>query len=412
MSTAVSERIIIDEGRHSRRGASSAHRWRNCAGSINLTERLINDGHIEIIQNHTAAEGTAAHLVLSSCLEDGSDAVEMSDMIIEVGEWSFAVDDEMVRGVQEVLDWTRDRINRAKEEGFEVHVHIEKGLESFTDEDAFGTSDIVIHIVGDRLIIVDFKYGRGITVEPTSDQNYYYCYLAVENYLNNKNSVKVVESWIAQPRIPHPDGTIRRHVTNVNEVTEWWFNQLLPDMEATRDPDAPLTIGEHCRFCPNKGHCPALKAEVFEFPVGIDPSHLTDTELGEVLLKLEAIEAVKGTFEAEAFNRARRGLKIPGRKLVRKRSNREWKVSQAIRNPDTGEMAEIKFKDAVKDIFGPDAYKEPDFRSPAQLEKLEGGSDFTILWAFTPNKGLTLAAERDKRPEIRPDIERHRGVHQ
>ena len=261
-SATVENRVVIEEGRHSNKGASSAHRWRNCYGSINLIEKLLKEGKIKSRTSRAAAEGSAAHLVLASCLEDGSDAIDMKDMEIEVSDWIFIVDDEMIEGVQDLLDWVRNRISRAKDEGFEVELHIERGLESITDDDAYGTSDVIIHIIGDRMIIVDFKYGRGVTVEPDSDQNYYYGYLGVENYLKSPDDVKVVESWIAQPRIPHPNGTIRRHITNARELTDWWFNSLLPDMEATRKPDAPLTIGEHCRFCPAKGHCPALKSEV------------------------------------------------------------------------------------------------------------------------------------------------------
>jgi hypothetical protein len=409
---AADNRVTVEEGRHSSRGASSSTRWRNCAGSNNLIDKLMAEGSIKKMTNRAAAEGTAAHLVVASCLEDGSDAIEMKDIEIEVGDWIFPVDNEMVAGVQETVDWVRNRISKAKADGFEVKLYIEKGLESFTDEDAYGTPDVVIHIIGDRLIVVDFKYGRGISVEPTSDQNYYYGYLGVENYLDDPDAVKVVESWIAQPRIPHPDGTIRRHITNAAELTTWWFNELLPDMLATREKDAELVIGEHCRFCPAKGHCPALKNEVFEFPMGISPSHLSDDELGDILKKLAAIKAVQTTFEAEALRRARGGDKIPGYKLVRKMGNREWKTQQAIRDPDTGEMEQIAFDDAVIAEFGVDAYTDPKIRSPAQIEKLPGGSNFASLWAFKPDNGLTLAKNDDKRMEVRPNIERFRGVRQ
>lgn len=406
---AVDNRILVKEGRHSTRGASSATRWRNCAGSINLTEKLLAEDKIKNTTNPAAAEGTAAHLVLSTCLEDGDDAESMRDMVIEVAGWSFSVDDEMIAGVQECLDWVRDRISKAKSKGFEVNLYIERGLESFTDEDAFGTGDIIIHVINDRLIIVDFKYGRGISVEPDSDQNYYYSYLSVENYLDSLDDVKVVESWIAQPRIPHPNGTIRRHITSPKIVTDWWFQELLPDLMETRNPDAELVIGEHCRFCPNKGHCPALKAEVFEFPTTIDPSHLDDNELGEALGKLTALMQVKSVFEAEALRRARRGDKIPGKKLVRQKGNREWKEKQSIKGDD-GELVEVTLEDSILAEFGTEAYTDPKLKSPAQVEKLSGGNDFAAQWAFSPDKGLTLAAESDKRTEVRPNIERFYGT--
>ncbi len=409
-SSPAVTRINVERGKHSSRGASSAHRWLNCSGQINLTEELARKGLINSGSSRPAAEGTAAHLVLSTCLEDGSDAHEMADFEIAVEDWVFIVDTEMIDGVQETLDWVRARIAKARNDGFEVKVYIEKGMASFTDPDAYGTGDVLIHIIGDRLITMDFKYGKGVTVEPDSDQNAYYNYLGIENFVDDPDSLKVVESWIAQPRIPHPEGTIRKYDTTVEELFDWWMGTVLPGIEATRDPGAPLVIGEHCKWCPNKGNCPALKNEVFEFPMGIETTHLTNKELGEVLAKLEAILVLQPVMEAEALRRARSGDKVPGRKLVRKKANRKFKEVMALPDPDDAdEMIEVSLDNAIMATFGLDAYGEAKLRSPNQLESLDGGSEFTAKWAYTPDNGLTLAKISDKRVEVRPNIERVRG---
>lgn len=405
----VVEQIFVEAGRHSQVGASSAERWRTCKGSNNLISKLTKDGSITPRTNRAAAEGTAAHLVFAACLEDGDDAISMAGMEIDVEGWTFEVDPEMVKYIQEGLDWVRNRIAKARKKGFEVKLYVERSLESFSDDEAFGTADVIIHIIGDRLIIVDLKYGRGISCEPDSDQNFYYGYLAVENYLESEDAVKVVESWIFQPRIPHPNGVFRKHITNAVELQDWWFKELLPDMAATRDPDAELVIGEHCRFCPAKGHCPALKSEVYEFPTTIDPSHMTDNELGEALIKLNALAQIMSTYQGEALRRARGGAKVPGYKLVRQRGNREWKQNQPVQN-SKGEMVETAIEDALRSEFGLDAYTDPKLKSPAMIEKMDGGNDFASQWCFSPDKGLTLAAESDKRTEVRPNIERFYGT--
>jgi hypothetical protein len=401
--------VVVEETKHSKVGASSSHRWLNCAGSIGLTDKLIEAGTVKPRTNRAAAEGTAAHLVFAAGMEDGDDAEAMRGMEIEVESWIFEVDDEMVRSVQEVLDWCRNRISKAKKDGFEVEVYVERGMETITCDDAYGTGDVIIHIVGDRLIVVDLKYGRGVTVEPDSDQNYYYGYLALENYVEDEASIKVIELWIAQPRIPHPAGTIRRHVTNVKEVKSWWFDRALPGIEKTRDPQAELVIGEWCRFCPAKGNCPALKAEVFEFPASVDPAHLDDEELGDAITTLTALIQVKATLEAEALRRARGGSKVKGFKLVRQKANRTWKEVQPIENEE-GELVETKLEDAILDTFGVDAYTDPNLKSPAQIEKMEGGNEFASKWAYSPDKGLTLAPDSDKRVEVRPNVERFYGT--
>ena len=202
----------------------------------------------------------------------------------------------------------------------------------------------------------------------------------------------------------------RSHTTTCEELTDWWMNIVIPGIAATRNPDAPLTIGSHCRFCPNRGHCPALKNETFEFPMGIDTGHLSNEELGALLLKLDAIEGFKPILQAEALRRARQGDKIPSRKLVRMKANRAFKQVMAVPDPtDADNTIEMKLEDAITKTFGLEAYADPKMKSPAQLEKLDGGSVFVAEWAYHPDRGLTLAHEKDKRTEIRPNIERIRG---
>jgi hypothetical protein len=114
--------------------------------------------------------------------------------------------------------------------------------------------------------------------------------------------------------------------------------------------------------------------------------------------------------EAEALRRARSGETVPGRKLVRKRANRKFKEVMALPDPDNADtMIEVALDKAIMDTFGLEAYAEPKMRSPNQLEDLDGGSEFTAKWAYTPDNGLTLAKNSDKRVAVRPNIERVRG---
>lgn len=150
----------------------------------------------------------------------------------------------------------------------------------------------------------------------------------------------------------------------------------------------------------------ALKSEVFELPVSIDPTHLNDEELGEVLKKIDAVLLAKKAYEQEALRRARAGDKIPGRKLVKKKTTRTFKTSMTVKEGDD----ELKLEDAAVIEFGMDAYEEPKLKSPAQMEKLKGGRDFVSKWAYSPDNGLTLAPDSDTRPEVKPTIERARSA--
>jgi hypothetical protein len=333
----------------------------------------------------------------------------MKGIEVEVADWVFPVDDEMIKGVQECLDWVRARVLAEKADGWEVNLYVEKGMGSFLDEDVWGTADVIIHVVGKCVIVVDFKYGKGVTVEPTSVQNKYYAYLVIENYIGLETTDIPVESWIAQPRIPHSEGTIRSHTYTDTEIVSWFLDELLPDISETRDPAALLTIGDHCRFCPAKPHCPALKKEVLDFEEHISPEHLTDDDLGRVLDKIKAIISVHENYKREALRRARAGHRVLGYKMVNMKANRVYKPERPI--DVDGQTVSVSVEAAAVKAFGDDAYVtlKPELKSPAQLEKLEGGDLFVQDWAYKPNKGLTLAPESDKRPEALSPMERLRG---
>ena len=95
---------------------------------------------------------------------------------------------------------------------------------------------------------------------------------------------------------------------------------------------------------------------------------------------------------------------------IRDRSKRKFKDSMARPDPeDADAMIEVKLNDAITERFGLEAYGEPKLRSPNQLESLDGGREFTAEWAYSPDNGLTMAKDSDKRVEVRPNIERVRG---
>lgn len=400
--------VRIPESAHSSRGASGAYRYLACARSIKLTEQLAKEGKKVHKTSPAAAEGTVAHTVASTALEEGSEAWEFAGMEFKAGDWSFVVDEEMQSGVQTYLDLVRDLIKKYRDAGHEVRAYIEKKLDSITHDDAWGSPDVIIHVVGLKLIIIDFKYGRGVPVSTDSPQIKYYGYLACENYLPTFNAVKEVEMWISQPRIPHSKGVNRADVMTPQALEEWWMTVLLPGIEETYNPEATLVVGEHCRFCPAKDFCPALKKEVFDFNLEIEPDYLTEDEIGKIMDKKSAISKYFERIEQEAFRRAMRGSPIPGYKLVRQKANRVFKDSIAEPNPEDSKNPKvIKLEDAVKTRFGDAAYTEPVLKTPPQIEKLSGGKSFVAQWAYSPVKGLTLAANSDTREAVKRTIEQY-----
>lgn len=396
-------RVVVEDVPHSSRGASSAYRWLNCPGQIALAEQVLRRGGDLRESGPAAAEGTAAHTIAAAALDEGVDAWEYTGITVCVSDYEFEVDEEMVEGVQLYLDEVRNRVASYREQGHDVHVHVEKPLQSMTDPDAFGTPDTLIHVPAVALDVIDFKYGKKIVCEPDSEQTKYYGYLGLETYVAEVPPERV-GLGIVQPRLPHPRGLVRWYEDESAESLEaWWYDVVLPGIDRTRDSDAAfLKVGEWCRFCPARGHCPALKGDTSEFPLDMDPSFLTGEELGALLDKAKAISSYwKTCLEPLAYMRVMSGEEVAGYKLVRKQAARVFKKSMVVRQGTDNHPEKMTVETAAREAFGDDAFTEPELLSPAQMEKIPGGKHFVSKWSYTPDTGLTIAPASDKREPVR-----------
>ena len=383
---------------HSMRGGSSAYRYTKCHGSINLINKL---GWRANYTSEAAAEGTVAHEFASELLEAGDDAWTRAGETKTHKIYEFEFDPEMMMGVQLHLDTCHGMLKKYPD----ATMLVEHPMQSILDDEAYGTADCIIYVPGDRIIVIDFKYGQGIVVEPDAMQLKYYGYLAYEtrpDFMKGDGEPKEIELWVVQPRIPHGQGLCRSYNTTPEALTDFFTGEIIPAMEATRDPLAPLTVGDHCIFCPAKrtGTCPALQTEVFEYNIDLEPNHLSDGELGEALSKKGAITKFLEDLELVALNRARQGNRIPGRKLVKKTGNRLFRDDMEVVDEDTGDKVKLDRKEEQKRLFGTQAFTTPELRSPAQLDKLPGGKQFTNQWCFSPDKGTKLVSRDDKGIEI------------
>jgi hypothetical protein len=87
-------------------------------------------------------------------------------------------------------------------------------------------------------------------------------------------------------------------------------------------------------------------------------------------------------------------VKIPGRKLVEASAHRAFKDAMDL------EDRRVTLEQAAREAFGERAFTKPEIKSPAGIEELPLGKQFTATWAFKPSKGLTLAPDSDPRPEV------------
>lgn len=367
---------------HSPLGASSAERWMNCPGSVALIKR------VKLEQSDEAdyrTDGIAAHAAAAYCLcRPAMDAWETLDMEFE----GTKITAEMVDAVQVYIDAVRPHIANSAEEH---QVFIEYRVSSPKHPLFYGTLDLAViergaeHHDQQILDLTDYKHGQGITVDADENpQLMYYAYGILQDF----SEIEKVRLRIVQPRGFHPDGPVRTWETTAAHIREWAETVLFPAMAAV-ELDQDLDPGKWCRFCPAKLICPSLNS-LFGAAMRANPKHiinLSDEAVGRSYQHTEAVKFYLTALEKEAFARLNTGREIPGIKMVRKKANRVWK-----------EDASVFFKTR----YGDQAMSTPELKSPAEMEKISPDVAKVVKeYAYTPQAGLTVALENDKRLGIK-----------
>lgn len=371
---------------HSHLGASSAHRWMECSGSVTLAKEMEPADDYSDDPSYRS-EGTAAHAVATECLLNGCDTWEVANEIFN-GYIASVLD---LDHIQTYVDHCRS-VTKDADESWIEHSIGEK-VEDRPHPAFFGTADYAVLSATD-LNVVDFKYGAGVSVSPVENpQCLYYAYgvlldikRAGEHRLDPEFPVRIS---IVQPRVAG-EASIRPWNTTVGAVFKWAREILLPKMfEAEKT--TVFKAGDHCRFCPAKVACPLLKG-MFAVASAVNTRWLKDANwysLGQEYAMIGAVKKYIKAVEEETYNRLMAGRPVDGTKLVQQRANRVWKDGAL----ETLDM-----------IFGALAMTEPQFKSPAQLEALgEQAKEYVKEWAYIPQTGFTVALADDKRAEVKVD---------
>ena len=116
-------------------------------------------------------------------------------------------------------------------------------------------------------------------------------------------------------------------------------------------------------------------------------ANLSDESLGRSYQYIEAVKFYIKALEDETYRRLNSGKQVPGTKMVLKKANRVLKDGAAK---------------VFAELFPKEAFTEPKLKSPAELEKISPTAKKLVHeWAYTPNNGLTVAMESDKRPGVK-----------
>lgn len=436
---------------HARLSASGSKRWMSCPGSVAAEARVPGTRKSSIF----AMEGTAAHLLCEMYSSQDLHPREFKNFTIEIvggdayfkddearpdgpAEASFVVDEAMIDAVEyyvAAVEAARARLDPLGREEFSEQwidmtwLHpLLGGTGDYIGVEAFGWAELV-----------DYKHGRGVTVEVQDNSQLKIYGTGVLHMFPDCEGVRMT---IVQPRKEHEDGPIRSIEYTRAELMEF-AAELKEAAEETQRANAPFRAGEHCGFCSAKVYvdengdlqeCPTLAAKIeeeagFSFddaPPEVGsmavPTKTRDlARLAEWAPVLDGwIKAVKGTIENELMS----GRPVEGFKVVRKKANRAFMKEVTEVDEITGEetshwakMSEDETVEALaKELVGPvEEGTEPDLsdidtsvfyqpskvKSPAQVEKL--GKPYKAAVAKLsrkPEGGLTVVAESDPREAV------------
>lgn len=370
---------------HATLGASSAHRWIACPGSIRLSEGQPR------YETDAARAGTAAHEVAELCLKHDNDAVHYVGEII--GE--VEITEEMAENVQQFVDLCRE----VKVNSTVSWVEQSFSLEALSPpDDMFGTADFVAYSEPEKTLhVLDYKNGVGLVEAEGNPQLLYYALGAVLE-LGEGLNIETIKVTIVQPNASHPKGIARTWTISYVDLLDF-AGELMAAARATQDPAAPLKTGSHCKFCPASAVCPARKAEaesvaLVEFealPVDAPPppETLPVEVLADILEQLPRLKDWIKDVEAHGTALLISGTPIRGQKMVARRAKRVWKnetdVVYYLRNRAYGDE---------------EIYEEPKLKSPAKIEKMIGKKNLDDdLWE-KKSSGYTMVHESDRREAV------------
>lgn len=367
---------------HSPIGASSAHRWFACPGSIKLIEQV--GVHSE---SKYAAEGTAAHELLEKCLVENLNPYDL----IGTYQGEFQIDDEMAGAVNVCIEYVESKLKEDSD------IHVEQKFQLKEHDQLYGTNDICIVDHFEKITIIDYKHGKGIAVEAMGNKQLMYYALGA---LQLTECVDEIELVIVQPRADHPDGPIRSHTISP-KILEQFRADLISKVEEVYSDNAVLMAGDHCRFCPAKANCPSLrdkslavaKQKFSDVEAGTinlpEPNTLTPEQISKILDSEALLKDWLQGIRDHAYSHLESGKEIPGYCFKKGRKKRSWKDEKEV---------EKHFE-----MFGDDLY-ERKILSPAKLEKVVGKAE-VAQFVHEEYGAKILSKDNGKGQKIAPVID-------
>ena len=354
-------------------GGSTASRVIKCPASVALCAKMPPKP-----SSKYADEGTLLHNAIAEILEHPLDPPEsiIGFKYKELEVTQDLYDDKIVPALKSLAEVDPD---------YEMQYTVESEVD-FGDylPGVFGSADLIGRM-GDKAIVLDWKFGSGVIVN--AEENYQGMFYAAAAMRTDKTKwafedAKEIEIIIVQP----PE--MRRWVTTPERIREFEQQLSIAVKEAERR-DAPMQSG---RWCAAKPVCPIMTDAVAR-STQLALKDLKPDLIATYLDQADILEDwIKGLRDL-AHQMLESDVAVPGYKLVAKRAIRQWS-DEALANNESLLHYTLG--------LGSDVLYDKKVISPAQAEKILGkeGKDKIKDLVVAVSSGSTLAQESDPRPAV------------
>ena len=342
-------------------GGSTAKRVINCPGSVALVAKMPPQ-----LTSSYAEEGTLLH-------------DEISKFLGEL-EYRFTCSQDLIEDKLKPALNLLDEVDPDKTMEYEVETRV-----GFGDllPGVFGSTDLMGRI-GDKAIILDWKFGSGVPV-PAEENEQLMFYAAAAMRTPGAQWVfdgaTEVELIIIQPP------SIKRWTTTIERIKDF-ERTLVKAVKLAEQPDAPLKHGDHCRWCAAKPTCPIITGAV-DRAVAMKIDAIDIDKIGAYLHNADLLEDWIKDLRSLAEEMMKKGRAVPGWKMVPKRATRSWVKEEDAK---TALLQHLKESEVV----------EMKLVSPAAAEKLLKTQKLKLPEGLTVSisSGNTIAPESDPRPAV------------
>jgi hypothetical protein len=353
-------------------GGSTAKRVINCPGSVALVQKMPPKPSSKYADEGTLLHNVMAELIMSEEPPDYYLGTRYEDQILTPG-----LVEEKIWPALRALDIIDP------EQKMEIEAETRVGFGDLLPG-VFGSTDLIGRL-GNRAVVLDWKFGDGVVVEVEENpQLMFYAAAAMRTPEAQWafEGVTEIEMVIVQP----PE--VRRWVTTPMRIARF-EQELVQAVKQAEKPDAKLAVGDHCRWCAAKPICPKMTGAV-DRALKVQLDNLDAPQISNYLKNADMLEEWIKDLRALALQMLESGAKLPEYKLVAKRAIRSWT------DDEKAKVALFAVGLTESEVM------ETAVVSPAKAEKAlkkrKLGLPEDLVVAIS--SGNTLASADDPRPEV------------